>query len=129
MTTGSKVVRGAVGVIVVVVLFIVVLNWWGDFRSSKGSAPAGEATSTATSASKGTSGSSKTAKSSSVVVMIDGLNFRVSPSADAKTIRGLAKGDKLRLVAKKGTWYQVKDAKGAVGWVTADSQYTRLVTP
>ena len=115
--------------IIVVAIFFVVLNWWGDFRSAKSVAPAAVTTSTVSSATTGTSSSSKTAKSSTVLVMIDGLNFRVSPAADAKTIRGLSKGDKLALVAKKGAWYQVKDAKGTVGWVTADSQYTRLVTP
>ena len=115
--------------VVVVAIFFVVLNWWGDFQSAKSVTPAAVTTSTVSSAATGTSSSSKAAKSSTVLVMIDGLNFRVSPAADAKTIRGLSKGDKLTFVAKKGTWYQVRDAKGTVGWVTADSQYTRLVTP
>jgi len=128
VTTGTKMLRGAVGLLVVGILFLVVMNWWGDFKTAKSAIPSREATSTVSSPATGTSKAVKSA-SSTVVVLIDGLNFRVNPAADAKAIRGLSKGDKLTFVAKKDNWYQVKDAKNAVGWVTADSQYTRLEKP
>lgn len=126
VTTGIKILRGAAGVVVVLILLVVVTNWWGDFKTAQRAVPSKETTSTASTSATGAPKSPAKAAPSVVVVMIDGLNFRVSPAGDAKAIRGLAKGDKLTFVSKKGNWYQVKDAKGAVGWVTADSQYTRL---
>ena len=48
------------------------------------------------------------------------LNLRQAPSPSAKVIRMVAKGTKLRVVARKGRWVQVTDpATSAKGWIYA----------
>ena len=46
------------------------------------------------------------------------VNLRQAPSPSAKVIRVVAKGTKLRVVARKGRWVQVTDpATSAKGWI------------
>lgn len=124
MSTGTaRLIKGTLGVIVVVVLLITVSNWWGDYRREAAREP--ETVATGTVESSKTSGAGSGA-SATVVVLIDGLNFRKKPAADAATIRGLKKGEKLILVSTEADWYQVKDSKGAVGYVAAKPQYVRV---
>jgi len=53
------------------------------------------------------------------------LNLRQAPSPTAEVIRVVAKGTKLRVVARKGRWVQVTDpATSAKGWI-----YTGNVNP
>jgi hypothetical protein len=50
------------------------------------------------------------------------LNLRQAPSPSAKTIRVIAKGTKLRVLARKGSWVQVTDpANSAKGWIYTGS--------
>ena len=125
MSTGTaRLVKGILGVIVVVILFITVSNWWGDYKREAARQPGKVSTSTVESTK--TSGASNASTASVVVVLIDGLNFRKKPAADAATIRGLKKGEKLTLVSTTADWYQVKDSKGTVGYVAAKPQYVRV---
>jgi hypothetical protein len=53
------------------------------------------------------------------------VNLRQAPSPSAKVIRVVAKGAKLRVVARKGRWAQVTDpANSAKGWI-----YTGYANP
>jgi hypothetical protein len=50
------------------------------------------------------------------------VNLRQAPSPSAKVIRTVAKGTKLRVVARKGRWVQVTDpATSAKGWIYTGS--------
>jgi hypothetical protein len=50
------------------------------------------------------------------------VNLRQAPSPSAKVIRVVAKGTKLRVVARKGRWVQVTDpATSAKGWIYTGS--------
>lgn len=132
----GRIGRGAVGLIVLVVLAMVVSNWWGDFRSS--SKTNAEATSTVDAtitpsaqegsgqSAAGSSAEASGATSRTVTVLIEGLNFRAEPDSTVAVIRGLKKGEKLTLIEKQGDWYHVKTADGKTGWVSANAQYTSV---
>jgi SH3 domain-containing protein len=59
------------------------------------------------------------------------VNMRQAPSPSAKVIRVLAKGTKLRVVARKGRWAQVTDpATSANGWIyTGNANPPRTTKP
>jgi hypothetical protein len=59
------------------------------------------------------------------------VNLRQGPSPSAKVIRVVAKGTKLRVVARKGRWAQVTDpATSASGWIyTGNSNPPRTTKP
>lgn len=117
-----KIVRAGLGVVVVVALGFVVMNWWSDFKSAS--------TNGNPSTSAPVQGSPSTVPTETVtgigVAKIDGVNFRTKPSSTAKLIRGLKKGEKVTILLKDGQWYQVKDSKGKTGWVTANADYVAI---
>jgi N-acetylmuramoyl-L-alanine amidase len=116
----TKVLRAVLGVLVVGVLLWVVLNWYGQYQTaaSNGARPA---TTQAVAPRSGIATGS--AGTTYAIVKVNGVNFRVKPASSAKLIRGMKMGEKVTVLAKDGQWYQVKDAKGTVGWVTADADY------
>ena len=59
------------------------------------------------------------------------VNLRQAPSPSAKVIRVVAKGTKLRVVARKGRWVQVTDpATSANGWIyTGNANLPRTTKP
>ena len=59
------------------------------------------------------------------------VNLRQGPSPSAKVIRVVAKGTKLRVVARKGRWVQVTDpATSAKGWIyTGNANPPRSTKP
>lgn len=120
MSRNAKIIRGVIGVVVVGSLLIVVNNWWHDYKRAK-PANASVATSTVTATS-----TAPPAAVQSVLVLIDGLNFRSKPDATGTSLRGLRKGEKLIVVGKTGTWLHLQDTNGAVGWVVYNPQYLRL---
>lgn len=119
-----KIVRAVIGIVVVVALGFVVMDWWSDFKSASRANPTASTTATGTPSTVPTSTVSGVG-----VAKIDGVNFRVKPSSNAKLIRGLKKGEKLTILLKDGQWYQVKDSKGKTGWVTANADYVALQEP
>ena len=120
-----KLVKAGIGVIVVLVLALVVFNWYGDFKTASLTAAASKPTTQTVDANASgiTTGSAGTTYA---VARIDGVNFRVKPTSSAKLIRGLKKGETVTVLAKEGQWYQVKDKKGKTGWVTSSSDYVQL---
>ena len=126
--TTERFLKAIAGVAVVAILLLVVSNWWGDYRRAASDSGSSSATQTVD-ATRGVSASSTSPASATAttgVVLIDGLNFRKKPETGATTIRGLKRGEKVTILVTNGDWYQVKDAKGVVGWIAAKSQYVRV---
>jgi uncharacterized protein YgiM (DUF1202 family) len=136
-----RIVKAAVGTIVLIALLVTVNRWWGEYRDQ--SAPPKPVTKAEEAAPKGedkapasesqeqpTTESNAPApaptKTRIVVVKTDGLNFRKEPARDANVIRGLDKGEKLTYLKEDGGWFQVQDAEGVKGWISSKSQYAEL---
>ncbi len=133
--TTLNIIKGVAALAILAILLLTVNNWWGDYRRAADAAVDGTATKTVTPTKpqKGSGGSSKTASATSkpsqpdlVVVLIDGLNFRVKPEAKAKVIRGLNRGERLVLLKKQGEWLLVQSAEGDEGWISSSPTYTRI---
>lgn len=142
--SGMKVIRGVAGVIVLLLLLFVVLNWFGDYRDAAGGSDAGAkgAGSTETTSTSETGDTSsetqeppaeerpadETAAAKGVLVVeVDGLNFRKAASGDSAAMRGLKKGERVDLLEDLGDWFRVRDKDGTVGYITSNSSYTRSV--
>jgi len=118
--SGAKMIRAAIGVVIVIVLGFTVLNWWNDYKSAAATKKVAVVTTT-------TGSTAPTVTVTGIgVAKIDGVNFRTKPSSSAKLIRGLKKGEKVTVLMKEGTWYKVKDSKNKTGWVTANGDYVVL---
>jgi uncharacterized protein YgiM (DUF1202 family) len=131
-----KLAKAAVGVIIVIVLFIIVMNWWGDYRSATAAKAGSGSTVTSSTANNGEASSDSTSTTTdgsetnsnapeALVVSVDGLNFRREPDSSAKTLRGLSKGERLTVLATEAGWYKVEDSKGVVGYITSNPSYTK----
>lgn len=131
----QKIIRAVAGILVLVVLGVLVRNWWTDYRVAAERRAVAPTDTTRTpdataspGAQKGEGTKSKTkstAKQATVVVLIDGLNFRSAPKDDADPIRGLDKGERLELLGSREGWYQVRDSDGQAGWVSNNPSYTK----
>lgn len=137
MSSQLRLGRAIGGVLLLVVVLAFVLNWFGDFRSATSGTDAGqgaETTSTAEPTSTPEAGEGEGAAPTSpaagagktVVVLVDGLNFRSLPSRDGELIRGLDANEKLTLLGEESGWLKVKDSQGVEGYVSASAQYTRV---
>jgi uncharacterized protein YgiM (DUF1202 family) len=139
---GPKAIRAAIGVVLLVVVVMVVLNYWGTYRSSKGSDPGSTET---TASAEGTASTEATASpeggeaaegeaaaaeaepsQGTVIVLIDGLNFRTTPSKSGDLIAGLDKDTKLAYISTEDGWYKVRTSDGKTGYVSSSEQYTEL---
>ncbi|HZG56529.1 SH3 domain-containing C40 family peptidase [Paenibacillus sp.] len=57
-------------------------------------------------------------------VIVASVSLREAPSTTADRIRYVAKGEKVAILDKPNSyWYQVKDAKGNVGYVSTSAKY------
>jgi len=132
--TGSRALKALAALILLVVVVFFVFNWYGDYRAAK-DGPTTPASTDAT----GSAGATGTAPAGSnpgtatgtkpvgtVLVLIEGLNFRAEPNKDSKLIRGLKKGESLTLVRTEADWHLVSDAQGVQGWISASPQYTEI---
>jgi len=138
MMTPTSAFKAAIGVVALVVILMVVLNWFGDYRSAgnpdvsgsaetTGSVDSTQAPKSDTQEGSGTKAPPTAAASiGTVTVLVDGLNFRAEASRDAELIRGLDAGEKLLLLEEQEGWLKVKDSTGAVGYVSSSSQYTQV---
>ena len=120
MTT-SRIVRAIAGIIVLVILLVTVNGWWSEYKK----ATPGRASTPANSAPAATE-TVAPAPSETVVILVDGLNFREKPDATGASIRGLKKGEQFVMVSKTGSWLELKDASGKIGWVNNNPQYVRI---
>lgn len=117
--TAGKVVRALAGLVVLLILVLTVNGWWSEYK--KATPKRGESTATVNATP-----TPAPAPAQQISVLVDGLNFREKPDATGKSLRGLKKGEKLRLVSQAGSWLQLKDAAGQIGWVTNNPQYLRV---
>ena len=120
MTT-SKVMRAIAGVIVLLILLVVVNGWWSDYKKATPKKRSAETTATARATPTAAAATGPT-----VIILVDGLNFREQPDATGANIRGLKKGETFILVSKTGSWLQLQDASGQIGWVNNNPQYVRI---
>jgi len=120
----ARLVKGAIGLIIVIVLAMMVFNWWGDYKTAASKLPSKATTGTVD--ASGTASGSSASTTTVGVVLIEGLNFRKQPDSAADTLRGFKKGEKVTIIRKKGEWYMVKDSKGVTGWVAAKPQYVKV---
>jgi hypothetical protein len=118
--TTSKVLRAIAGVIVLLILVVVVNGWWGDYKKASPKKGSAETTATAPPAD------APAATGPTVLILVDGLNFREQPDATGANIRGLKKGETFILVSKTGSWLELQDASGQNGWVNNNPQYVRI---
>ncbi len=142
MRDWRKWIRFILGAAIAFVVFSVVMNLLGDYRTAKqaqqttpvSTADTGPASSVAQtgrvpgstqSATQTAAGSSKT---KSVVIMVSGVNLRQGPATTDDVIRKLKQYERLTYVSTKNNYYQVRDASGVTGWVSAKKGYTRIVT-
>jgi uncharacterized protein YgiM (DUF1202 family) len=133
---GLYAARGAVALVALVIVIMMVVGWWGDFRAATGGEEgAGEETSTVeptvtpdpdASAQEEPADGGPVATGKTVVVLVEGLNFRTGPSRDTSLITGLARGTQLEHLGTAGGWHHVKDADGRIGYVSASEQYSEL---
>jgi uncharacterized protein YgiM (DUF1202 family) len=148
MSDWRKWVRIIVGVIIAVIVFSAFMNIVGDYRTAKraqekkpdvskpATGPASSVTQTGRAplnSPTGTTGASKGAtqepsKTKVVLVVVDGVNMRSGPTTTADVIRALKKNERLAYFVTKNGYYQVRDKAGAKGWVSANRDYTRLVS-
>jgi hypothetical protein len=119
----GKLWRALLGLIVVGALLAVLNSWWGDYQSAARSAKRSEATATieATAAPAPAPVNQKT-----VVVLVTGLALRDKPDATGKSLRVLKRAETFILIGTAGSWLQLRDPKGAIGWVTNNPAYIKI---
>ncbi len=135
----SKTLRATLGAMTLLVLVMVVQGWWRDYREASFRPAVSETTPTVSAddatdspgprEGEGREGDAQPPaqqRQGTVRVLIDGLNFRRRPAADAKPIRGLRKGEVLTVLSERAGWYEVRSADGTKGWVSSNPNYTRL---
>lgn len=138
MSIEARLIKAGAAVAVLVLIVMLVLSFWGNFRAAMNPAQGAEASATAeatgtaqTDSEGSTEGTPSQSEQSAhaggkVIVLIDGLNFRTAPERDSELIRGLSEGEELAYIETKDGWYKVKASDGTEGWVSASEQYTRL---
>ena len=127
--------KTVIGLVVVIGLLALVLNWWGDYRAAQSTSgaktkettatPAPSTSSEATTDATAPEPQTETATKTVLVVQVAGLNLRQEPSGASTAYRGLKKGEKVVLISQEGDWYKVQDANGVVGYITANPAYTK----
>lgn len=136
----ERLLRGAAAVAVLLVILMLVLDWWGDYRTGSPAVTPAESSeeSTATPEGEAPAEGEEPAVDESVeqpaeepaqgkvVVLVNGLNFRAGPSGSAELLDGFADGIELDYLGTESGWYKVRDSEGRVGYVSAGEQYTRL---
>lgn len=132
----QKLVRAAVGVVALLLLVFLVGGWLSDYRRAAEQqrvAPRPDNRTREQTATPSDAGgeeatapaAKKDAGDATVVILIDGLNFRPEPDEDASPIRGLDKGERLDLLSTRKGWYEVRDEDGERGWVSSNPSYTK----
>jgi SH3-like domain-containing protein len=118
----GKVVRALAGLIVLLFLVVTVNGWWSDYKAAAPARASVDASATANATA--TAAPADTGKT--VIVLTDGLNFRVTPDATGASIRGLKKGETFILVSQNGSWLEIRDPAGTNGWVNNNPQYVKI---
>lgn len=131
----ATVIRTAVPWVLLAILLLVIINIFAQYQTAQKQAESATATDSAR-VDPGPAGPSKAASSTTgakaaapkgptVVVIIDGVNFRESATNSSSVIEALNKGATLTWVATEGRWYKARDAKGRTGFISADPGLTQ----
>ncbi len=132
MSSASRIGRAVAGIAVLLVLVMLVNGWWRDYRGDAPPvAPVEETTPTPDGVAEEPEDETDEApdeaeSAGTVVVLIEGLNFRREPSRDGELIRGFGRGTRLEYLDTVEGWYHVRDEQGVEGYVSASPQYTEL---
>ena len=143
------IVRSVAGIVVLIVLVSVVLRWWGQYRDMASEArsateigsPAQKAaeaeaapktqdadkpaTADETAQEPADETPEATQDQQTLEITTQGLNLRTEPDRGSASVRGLNRGEVVTLLAEQNGWYQVRDAQGAVGWISSNSSYSK----
>jgi hypothetical protein len=120
----GKVVRGLVGLAIVIVLLVTVNAWLRDYKVA--SRAKAKRSSTAT---------SSTVEATAVVpvqgetasILAEGLTLQSTAATGTKVMRPLRKGEALPLVGiTASNWLQLKDKNGKLGFVPNDARTIRV---
>ena len=113
----GKVIRGLIGLLVVVALLVTVNAWYGEYKAA-----ARKAAKLASSTARRSVETTKTltpVQGQKVAILVDGLSLRSAPDTSTKTVRSLKKGEQLLLVGinTQTNWLQLRDTTGKLGYV------------
>ena len=117
-----RVVRWVVPWIAFVLLVWVIAGYWGSFVRSKNTLAA-ESQAAAASAATSSTASVTTTVTGLVATARAELQLKSAPATSTAVIATAKKGTTLAIVARKGTWFRLRDASGHLGWVPNDSAY------
>jgi len=133
MNRPGKVFRIAVALLGLFVVFMLVINYWGDYRATRGGGESAEATASveASDTVEPQDGEEEppeeeSASKGSIVVLTDGLKFRKDPSKDAEMLGSFDQGDRLEYLGTEDSWHKVRADDGTEGYVSASASYTKL---
>lgn len=132
-TTGLKVAKGIIAVIVLVVILFTVRGYLTDYRE----APREDTTEPTQTVSPSDTQTEPQDDADTdeptdadtdpqrLTVTIDGLNLRTKPDSTAEAVRGLKKGEVVTVISKTGDWYEVSTEKDEEGFITDNPGYTK----
>jgi cytoskeletal protein RodZ len=113
----SKIIRGVIGLIVVVVIAVTINNFYGEYKVASRAAARAAASSTDTS-STATTQTVVPVQGQHVAVLVGNLPLSSQAATGTKTVRVLKKGEQLLLVGvTANNWLQLRDAAGKLGYV------------
>lgn len=143
-------VRSVAGVVVLIVLVSVVFRWWGQYLEMAREASSATATGSPAQRAAEAGAASQSEEDEKPVsapdetpqqpaeepadtgepqgtleITTQGLNLRTEPDRGSASVRGLNRGEVVTLLAEQNGWYQVRDAQGAVGWISSNSSYSK----
>lgn len=72
------------------------------------------------SGSSSSAGSSSTSYIGTATITANTLNVRSGAGTSYSSIGSLKKGDKVKVIKKSGTWYQIQFTSSKTGWISAD---------
>ncbi len=124
MSRLGKVVRGLVGLVIVIVLLVTVNAWLRDYKVASRAK-----------AKRSSAAASSTVEATAVVavqgetasILADGLTLQSTAATGTKGMRPLRKGEALPLVGiTASNWLQLKDKNGKLGFVPNDAKTIRV---
>jgi uncharacterized protein YgiM (DUF1202 family) len=121
--------------IVLAILLFVIVNFFSQYQAAQKSAqraasadaarvdpgPVPSKSESPTATAKGAA----QAKTPTVVVIMDGVNFRQSATNGSKVISALKQGATLTWLATEGNWYKARDAERRTGYISANPTLTQ----
>ena len=117
MSSLSKVIRGVVGIAVVVALIVVINSWYGQYKSANARSQKASKVSSQSSESTGVI----PVQGQKVVVIAATVPLNSQAATGTKTVRVMKKGEELILVGvTANNWFQIRDSTGKFGYVAND---------